>query len=107
MFPSMNVQIALQISKDSANERIGSNRLLVGNGDEMQYIQDGRSTVVVTENDVLLGRGGKKNQHAGNEKLRLMATKYSSFYRAALKREKPAIALLLVHLVQSLKPSGR
>lgn len=100
MFPSMNIQVALQNSDD--NVRIGSDRLS-GIDDAMQ---DGR-TVVLTENDVLLGRGGKKNQHAGNENLRLMATKYSSLYRTALKREKPAIALLLVHLVQSMKPSGR
>jgi hypothetical protein len=101
MFPSLNIQVALQSSNDD-NVRIGSDRL-EGNTDA---IQDGQ-TVVLTESDVLLGRGGKKNQHAGNEKLRLMATKYSSLYRAALKREKPAIALLLVHLVQSMKPSGR
>jgi hypothetical protein len=34
-----------------------------------------------------------------------MAIKYSTLYRAA-EREKPAIALLLVHLMQSMKPSG-
>jgi hypothetical protein len=104
MFPSMNIQVALQNSNayDNDNARIGSNRL-TGNEDAMH----GGHTVVITENDVLLGRGGKKSQHAGNENLRLMATKYSSLYRAALKREKPAIALLLVHRVQSMKPSGR
>jgi hypothetical protein len=85
-------------------------QILLRNDDDIARIESTRlvsSEDLVQENDVLLGRGGKKNQHAGNEKLRLMATKYSSFYRAALKREKPAIALLLVHLVQSLKPSGR
>jgi hypothetical protein len=100
MFPSLNIQVALQ--NDDDNARIGSDRL-EGNTDAMHV----GHTVVITENDVLLGRGGKKNQHAGNESLRVMATKYSSLYRAALKREKPAIALLLVHLVQSMKPSGR
>jgi hypothetical protein len=102
MFPSMNIQVALQNSNDDDNLRMGSDRL-EGNADAMQV----GHTVALTENDVLLGRGGKKNQHAGNESLRLMATKYSSLYRAALKREKPAIALLLVHLVKSMKPSGR
>jgi hypothetical protein len=63
--------------------------------------------IVVTDNDVLLGRGGRNSQHPGNEKLRLMAIKYSSFYRAALKKEKPAISLLLVYLVQTTKPNGR
>jgi hypothetical protein len=98
----MNIQVALQNNSDDADARIGSNRL-AGNEDAIQCDH----AVVITDNDVLLGRGGKKNQHAGNENLRLMATKYSSLYRAALKREKPAIALLLVHLVQSMKPSGR
>jgi hypothetical protein len=102
MFPSMNIQVAMPHSNDDGNFRIESTRP-EGNADA---IQDGH-TVVLTENDVLLGRGGKKSQHTGNEKLRLMATKYTSFYRNALKREKPAIALLLVHLVQSMKPSGR
>jgi hypothetical protein len=92
MFPSMDIQILLRNDDDIA--RIESTRLV-------------SSEDLVQENDVLLGRGGKKNQHAGNEKLRLLATKYSSFYRTALKREKPVIALLLVHLVQSMKPSGR
>jgi hypothetical protein len=90
----MNIQVALQSKNDDDNKyvRIGSKH---------------GHTVVITESDVLLGRGGKKNQHAGNESLRLMATKYSSLYRAALKREKPTIALFLVHLVQSMQPSGR
>jgi hypothetical protein len=102
MFPNTNVQIALPCNIEYGNDRMRSN-IKVGNEDEMQ---DGH-TLVTTENDVLLGRGGMKSRHAGNEKLRLMATKYSSFYRSALKREKPVIALLLVHQVQSMKPSGR
>jgi hypothetical protein len=103
MFPSMDIQVALPYSNDVASQaRIGSKQL-AGNEGAMKDSH----TIVVTENDVLLGRGGKKNQHIGNEKLRFMATKYSSFYRAALKREKPVIALLLVHLVQTTNPSGR
>jgi hypothetical protein len=98
-----DIKVASPYGNDIASHvRIGSKRL---EGDE-DAMKDSH-IVVITENDVLLGRGGKKNQHIGNEKLRLMATKYSFFYRAALKREKPVIALLLVHLVQTTKPSGR
>jgi hypothetical protein len=98
-----DIQVTLPYSHDIASHvRIGSKQL-TGYEDEMTDDH----TVVITENDVLLGRGGKKNQHTGNEKLRLLAIKYSSFYRAALKREKPVIALLLVHLVQARNPSGR
>jgi hypothetical protein len=100
MFPSINMQIGVQDSNDNA-QRLESNRLM-DNTDSVLGDQ-----IVVTDNDVFFGRGGKKNQHPGNKKLRHMAFKYSSFYQAALKKEKPLIALLLVYLVKSTKPSGR
>lgn len=60
-----------------------------------------------TENDVLLGRGGRNNQWSGNENLRTMARQLSAAYKSAPKRNKPAIAWLLVTKVRSLKPPGR
>jgi hypothetical protein len=95
MFPSINMQIGVQNSNDNA-QRIERNRLM-----------DYTDQIVVTDNDVIFGRGSKKSQHPGNKRLRHMALKYSSFYQAALKKEKPLINLLLVYLVKSTKPSGR
>lgn len=68
---------------------------------------DVTSDIAVTGNDVLLGRGGKNNKHEGNEQLRTLSSAYAPFYRAAYKREKPAIALLLVQQVHALTPPGR
>ena len=68
------------------------------------------STVPVQEpnpNDVLLGRGGKNNQWSGNETLREMARNMSTMYAAAPKRNKPAIAMLLVQQMRALTPAGR
>jgi hypothetical protein len=98
--PSIDMQIMSQNSNDNVL-RIESSRLMYN---EDSLLGD---KIIVTDNDVLLGRGGKNNQHPGNDKIRLVAIKYSSFYQAALKKEKPAIALLLVHQVQSTKPIGR
>ena len=68
------------------------------------------STIPVQEpniNDVLLGRGGKNNQWSGNETLREMARTMSNVYSAAPKRNKPAIAMVLVQKMRALTPSGR
>jgi hypothetical protein len=68
------------------------------------------STVPVEKpnvNDVLLGRGGRNNQWSGNETLREMARTMATHYSAAPKRNKPAIAMLLVQKIRALTPSGR
>lgn len=68
------------------------------------------STVPVEKpnvNDVLLGRGGRNNQWTGNETLRELARTMASAYSAAPKRNKPAIAMLLVQKIRALTPSGR
>jgi len=74
------------------------------------HVPSSTSTSNATEpnkNDVLLGRGGKNNQHSGNEQLRRLARDMSGQYAAAPKRNKPSIAWLLVTKIRSLQPPGR
>lgn len=59
------------------------------------------------ENDILMGRGGKNNQHVGNEKLRGLARLQSENYRAASKKGKSCISRDLVKQVRNLNPPGR
>jgi hypothetical protein len=69
---------------------------------------DGRHSLIQPhENDILMGRGGKNNQHAGNENLRRLAREYCTVYSAAAKKDKPSIAAQLVEHVQGLDPPGR
>ena len=65
------------------------------------------SIAIPHENDVLMGRGGKNNQHSGNEKLREFARRRSEDYRAATKKGKSDISRELVRLMRQLKPSAR
>jgi hypothetical protein len=58
-------------------------------------------------NDVLMGRGGKNNQHSGNEKLREMARLESENYRSASKKGKSYISRQLVQQMRDLKPTAR
>jgi hypothetical protein len=59
------------------------------------------------ENDVLMGRGGRNNQHSGNEKLRQFARAQKENYRHASKKEKSAISRLLVRQMHELDPPAR
>lgn len=59
------------------------------------------------ENDVLMGRGGKNNQHIGNEKLREVARGRCDDYRQATKKGKSEISRELVRIVRDMTPPGR
>jgi hypothetical protein len=59
------------------------------------------------ENDVLMGRGGKNNQHSGNEQLRDMARLEGENYRRSTKKGKSYISRQLVQQMRSLHPPAR
>jgi hypothetical protein len=59
------------------------------------------------ENDVLLGRGGGTNNHAGNVKFRKLVNEHKLRYLAASKVDKPKIAREVVHIWRSMQPPGR
>lgn len=58
-------------------------------------------------NDILMGRGGKNNQHVGNEKFRGLARLQSERYRLASKKGKSTISRELVRQVRMMNPPGR
>ncbi|GKY92792.1 hypothetical protein MPSEU_000248900 [Mayamaea pseudoterrestris] len=58
-------------------------------------------------NDILMGRGGKNNQHAGNERLRQMARHYCEQYKVSKKKGKSNISRTLVGMIRNLDPPGR
>ncbi|KAL7566318.1 hypothetical protein ACA910_013641 [Epithemia clementina (nom. ined.)] len=59
----------------------------------------------ITPSDVLCGRGGATNSHSGNRAFRSLVKKYQDGYLKAKKRDKPAVASLIVELVR--KQGGR
>jgi hypothetical protein len=65
----------------------------------VDYITDIRS------DDVLSGRGGATNSHKGNRKFRVLVKKHQPEYLRAKKRDKPAVAGMVVDLVR--KEGGR
>jgi hypothetical protein len=63
--------------------------------------------IVPHANDILMGRGGKNNQHIGNEKLRKLARKEAKEYCTSSKKGKSRIAKGLVTKVRQMQPPGR
>ena len=61
----------------------------------------------INKHDVLCGRGGVSNTHAGNVSYREMVNRYKSKYRAATKKQKPLIAKEIVENIRNLEPPGR
>jgi len=69
---------------------------------------DPMATFEPNENDVLCGRGGSINNHAGNENYRVLVNQKKRVYLTArFKREKRLIAASIVQSIRSLNPGGR
>ena len=64
-------------------------------------------TIEPHNHDVLLGRGGRNNQHAGNDILRQFGRVQGENYRVASKKGKSAISRLLVRQMRELNPPAR
>lgn len=59
------------------------------------------------KHDVMLGRGGESNYHAGNLTFRSFIQEHKIRYQKARKQEKPIIALEVVLAWRDLSPPGR
>jgi hypothetical protein len=60
----------------------------------VEYISD------IKPDDVLSGRGGATNSHSGNRSFRSLVKRYQEQYLRAKKRDKPAVASLIVEAIR-------
>lgn len=63
--------------------------------------------IIPHENDILMGRGGKNNQHVGNERLRVIAQERRESYVLSDKQGKFYISRAIVVEIRRLDPPGR
>lgn len=64
-------------------------------GPPVEYVTD------IQPEDVLCGRGGATNSHSGNRAFRSLVKKYQSKYLNAKKRDKPAVASIIVDEIRA------
>mmetsp|Transcript_25214 Transcript_25214/g.37135 ORF Transcript_25214/g.37135 Transcript_25214/m.37135 type:complete len:308 (+) Transcript_25214:94-1017(+) len=69
--------------------------------------QTSSSSIVVSENDVLCGRGGETNHHPGNVRYRTLVKSMQREYLDAKRRDKPRIARKIVDTISAMNPPGR
>lgn len=70
-------------------------------------VVDGDGNILVTENDILCGRGGLTNHHKGNKRFRDIVALHRPDYVRAPKIHKPAVARLIVRAIRNSDPPGR
>lgn len=63
--------------------------------------------IVVTEQDILCGRGGATNHHQGNKRFRDVVALHRPDYVAATKIRKPDVARKIVRAIRLASPPGR
>jgi len=101
-FPSADAKRYFSGSRDIPY-RLEPGRKFSRRPDEMSD----RNRVEPHENDVLMGRGGKNNQHSGNERLRQLARIQAEKYRTSTKKGKSSLSRLLVKQMRELDPPSR
>jgi len=74
---------------------------------ENRGILDSNGSILVTENDILCGRGGLTNHHKGNKRFRDIVALHRPDYVRASKVHKPAVARLIVRAIRNSDPPGR
>jgi len=105
-------QATLSISQDStrpysnlANEWVLSKRQANETTSSTDICSSNASSISI--NDVLCGRGGMTNHHAGNIFFRKLVRHHQESYLLASKRDKAGVAKSIVENIRNLKPPGR
>jgi hypothetical protein len=68
---------------------------------------DEDGNILVTDSDILCGRGGMTNHHIGNRRYRDIIDKHKPKYHEVAKTHKPAVAKLIVKAIRTGDPPGR
>jgi hypothetical protein len=67
----------------------------------------GTPTSMISDSDVLCGRGAITNYHVGNVRFRNLVKSYKPQYLAAPKLQKAAIAQQIVNIIRTTNPPGK
>ena len=77
-------------------------------GDCVETLVQNQFPFLLSFRSFVVCRGGKNNQHSGNEKLRIIAREeYGSKYKMSSKKEKSAMSRELVRQMRDLEPPAR
>ena len=93
-------------TNQTAKKRSGESADLVTSGLPPNAV-DEEGNVLVTDHDILLGRGGLTNHHKGNKRFRDIVALHRPDYVRAPKIQKPSVARVIVRAIRNGDPPGR
>jgi len=77
------------------------------NAEEEFVPLDKNGNILVTDHDILCGRGGLTNHHIGNKRFRDVVALHRPDYVRASKVQKPGVARMIVQAIRNSDPPGR
>jgi len=108
---SMKEPVTVPRRKNAAAKKDGSGK--GGVADELNTeglppnAVDEDGNILVTDYDILCGRGGLTNHHKGNKRFRDIVTLHRPDYVRAPKIQKPSVARVIVRAIRNGDPPGR
>mmetsp|Transcript_13588 Transcript_13588/g.16413 ORF Transcript_13588/g.16413 Transcript_13588/m.16413 type:complete len:244 (+) Transcript_13588:2-733(+) len=76
--------------------------------EESEFVPlDKDGNILVTDHDILCGRGGLTNHHRGNKRFRDVVALHRPDYVRASKVQKPGVARMIVQAIRNSDPPGR
>lgn len=106
----MSVQVEVHRSQRELQDQdpLSSEADLSNGSEEAEELEfTGKGISKPGPQDVLLGRGGGTNNHAGNIRFRQLVNEHKIRYLACSKVDKPKVARDVVELWRSMTPPGR
>jgi hypothetical protein len=91
---------------DFVTETIPDKRVATDSSSSFGPLDD-NGNIVVTENDILCGRGGLTNHHKGNKRFRDLVSLHRPDYIRAVKVSTPTVARMIVRAIRNSDPPGR
>lgn len=91
---------------DAEDVKIRDTAVSIGPSSSIGVV-DENGNIVVTESDILCGRGGLTNHHKGNKRFRDVVALHRPDYVRASKVQKPAVARMIVKAIRNSDPPGR
>ena len=110
---NLNVPLSLSMKDSSKPANSKSKPAKEGKEEELNCeglppnATDEEGNILVTDYDILCGRGGLTNHHKGNKRFRDIVALHRPDYVRAPKIQKPSVARVIVRAIRNGDPPGR
>eukprot|EP00980_Cylindrotheca_fusiformis_P017897 scaffold5682_cov140-Cylindrotheca_fusiformis.AAC.8 len=107
-----SVPLSLSLKDSQKGEKVSASKKESEDGEDSgetlpPNAVDKDGNILVTDHDILCGRGGLTNHHKGNKRFRDIVALHRPDYVRAPKIQKPSVARVIVRAIRNGDPPGR